>query len=45
MKSLFIDSDLKVKFIRGENTNYKITYKKDTKQKKIFMVLVLMFTD
>jgi len=34
--SLFIDSNLKVKFIRGENTNYKITYKKDIKQKKNF---------
>ena len=34
--TLFIDRNLKIKFIRGENTNYKITYKKDIKQKKIF---------
>ena len=34
--SLFINRNLKVKFIKGENTNYKITYKKDVKQSKIF---------
>jgi len=34
--SLFIDRNLKVKFIKGENTNYKITFKKDIKQNKIF---------
>ena len=34
--SLFIDRNLKVKFIKGENTNYKITYKKDINQNKIF---------
>jgi len=34
--SLFINRNLKVKFIKGENTNYKITYKKDIKQNKIF---------
>ena len=33
--SLFIDRNLKVKFIKGENTNYKITYKEDVKQNKI----------
>ena len=33
--SLFIDRNIKVKFIKGENTNYKITFKKDTKQNKI----------
>ena len=34
--SLFIDRNLKVKFIKGENTNYKITFKKDIKESKIF---------
>ena len=34
--SLFIDRNHKVKFIKGENTNYKITYKNDTKQSKSF---------
>jgi len=34
--SLFINRNLKVKFIKGENTNCKITYKKDIKQNKIF---------
>ena len=34
--SLFIDRNLKVKFIKGENTNYKITYANDVKQNKIF---------
>ena len=33
--SLFIDRNIKVKFIKGENTNYKITFKKDIKQYKI----------
>ena len=34
--TLFIDNNLKVKFIKGENTNNKITYNKDIKQNKIF---------
>jgi len=34
--SLFIDRSLKVKFIKGENTNYKITYKKDIEPSKTF---------
>ena len=34
--SLFINRNLKVKFIKGENTNSKITYKKDIRQNKIF---------
>jgi len=34
--SLFINRNLKVKFIKGENTNYKITYNNDIKQNKIF---------
>ena len=34
--SLFINRNLKVKFIKGENINYKITYKKDIMQNKIF---------
>ena len=34
--TLFINRNLKVKFIKGENTNYKITYKNDIKQNKIF---------
>ena len=34
--SLFINRNLKVKFIKGENTNYKITYNNDVKRNKIF---------
>ena len=34
--TLFIDKNLKVKFIKGENTNYKITYNNDVKRNKIF---------
>jgi len=34
--SLFIDKNLKVKFIKGENRNYKITYKKDIEPSKTF---------
>ena len=34
--SLFINRNLKVKFIKGENTNYKITYNSDVKRNKIF---------
>ncbi len=34
--SLFIDRNLKVKFIKGENTNLKITYKKDVDSTKIY---------
>jgi len=34
--SLFINRNLKLKFIKGESTNHKITYKNDIKQKKIF---------
>ncbi len=34
--SLFIDRNLKVKFIKGESINSKITYKKDIEQGKIF---------
>ena len=32
--TLFIQNNLKVKFIKGENSNYKITYKKDVEHKK-----------
>jgi len=34
--SLFIDNNKKVKFIKGENLNNKITFKEDIKDKKIF---------
>ena len=33
---MFIDKNLKVKFIKGENRNYKITYKKDIEPSKTF---------
>ena len=33
---MFIDRNFKVKFIKGENINSKITYKKDIEQGKIF---------
>ena len=33
--TLFIQKDLKVKFIRGESSNYKITYQNDMETKKI----------
>ena len=34
--SLFIKNNLKVKFIRGENSNYKITFKEDIAQNKTY---------
>ena len=34
--SLFIDQDLKVKFITGEKKNYKITFKEDMNNSNIF---------
>ena len=34
--TLFIENDLKVKFIKGENLNYKITYKEDIQNTKTF---------
>ena len=34
--TLFVDKNLKIKFIYGENNNKKITYKSDTINKKIF---------
>ena len=34
--TLFIKNNFKVKFIKGENLNSKITFKEDIKQKKIF---------
>ena len=34
--SLFINRNIKVKFIRGETTNFKITYKKDIDRSKIY---------
>ncbi len=34
--TLFIENDLKVKFIEGDNSNNKITYKEDIKTDKIF---------
>ena len=34
--SLFIDRNIKVKFIRGETANFKITYKKDIDRSKIY---------
>ena len=33
--TLFIQKDLKIKFIKGENSNYKITYQKDINSKKM----------
>ncbi len=35
--TLFIDSNLKVKFIKGENSNSKITYKEDIETNKTFV--------
>ncbi len=35
--TLFIENNLKVKFIKGENTNNKITYKEDINSNKIFI--------
>ena len=32
--TLFIQNDLKVKFIKGKNSNYKITYKEDIEHRK-----------
>ncbi len=34
--TLFIKNDLKIKFIKGENFNKKITYKEDIKETKIY---------
>ena len=34
--TLFIENNLKVKFIQGENLNTKITFKEDIKEKKTF---------
>ncbi len=34
--TLFIENNLKIKFIKGENLNNKITFKEDIKVKKIF---------
>ena len=34
--TLFIENDLKVKFIKGENLNSKITFKEDVKNNKIY---------
>ena len=34
--SLFIENNLKIKFIKGENLNYKITYKEDIKTNKTY---------
>ena len=34
--TLFIESNFKIKFIKGENSNSKITYKEDIKNNKIF---------
>ncbi len=33
--TLFIQKDIKIKFIKGENSNYKITYQNDIKSKKM----------
>ena len=35
--TLFIENNLKVKFIKGENSNSKITYKEDIKNNKTFV--------
>jgi len=35
--SLFIENNFKIKFIKGENLNSKITYKEDMKTNKIFV--------
>ena len=35
--TLFIENNLKVKFIKGENSNNKITYKEDINTNKIFI--------
>ncbi len=35
--TLFIENNLKVKFIKGENTNSKVTYKEDIKTNKTFV--------
>ena len=34
--TLFIDNDLKIKFIKGENLNNKITFKEDIRQNKTY---------
>ena len=34
--SLFIDNNIKIKFIKGENFNNKITYKEDLQENKTF---------
>jgi len=34
--TLFIDNDLKIKFIKGENLNNKITFKEDIQQNKTY---------
>ena len=34
--TLFIENDLKIKFIKGENLNYKITYKEDVNHIKTY---------
>ena len=35
--SLFIENNLRIKFIKGENSNSKITYKEDIKNNKTFI--------
>ena len=34
--TLFIENDFRVKFIKGENLNYKITFKEDIENRKIY---------
>ena len=43
--TLFIENNLKVKFIQGENLNTKITFKEDIKKKQPTLVLDLISID